>query len=69
VVGDRLRPAVAETGGSMVVLSYPAEAKLSREHVWGPVGDGAAVMQRIKNQFDPKGILNPDSFLFDGRRE
>lgn len=62
LVTDRLRPAVAEAGGTMVVLSYPGGVKLSRSDVWGPAGAGASVAQSIKHGFDPKGILNPDRF-------
>jgi len=31
-----------------------------REHVdvWGPIGDGLALMKAVKQQFDPNGILN-----------
>jgi len=64
LVSDRLRPAVAESGGAMVVLSYPAGVELSRSDVWGPAGAGAAVAQSIKHGFDPKGILNPDRFAY-----
>ena len=60
----RLRPAVAGAGGHLAVLSSPAEADLGREAVWGPAGDGAAVMRAIKEKFDPKGILNPGRFVF-----
>jgi len=64
VLGGRLRPAVAEAGGAMVVLSSPDGASLSRPDVWGPGASGLAVMQSIKQAFDPKGILNPDRFVY-----
>ena len=61
---SRLRPAVAATGGRMVVLCCPNGAQLTRQDVWGPPGDGATVMQAIKDRFDPKGLLNPDRFAY-----
>ena len=30
-----------------------------RTDAWGPIGDGLRVMQAIKRQFDPDGLLNP----------
>ena len=67
VLADRVRPAAAEAGGSMVVLSYPGSVQLSRSDVWGPATGGAAVMQSLKSGFDPKGILNPDRFAYPSR--
>jgi glycolate oxidase FAD binding subunit len=67
VLADRLRPAAAALAGHVTVRSAPPEAGLSRRDVWGPVGDGAAVMQAIKDRFDPKGILNPGHFVFADR--
>jgi glycolate oxidase FAD binding subunit len=61
---ERLRPAVAETGGSVVVLRSPDGAGWTRDVVWGPPGPGGAVMQSIKDQFDPGGILNPDRYSY-----
>ena len=60
----RLRASLAAIEGSLVVLESPAEAELSRETVWGPPGDGQRVMEAIKRQFDPRGILNPGRFIF-----
>jgi len=31
--------------------------------VWGDSFDGMAIMRRIKQQFDPQGILNPGRFV------
>ena len=32
-----------------------------KEHVdvWGPIGDGLALMKAVKQQFDPAGMLSP----------
>jgi len=65
LVSERLRPLVAEVEGHMVVLSYPKEAELSRQEIWGPPGSASAVMRAIKDRFDPEGILNPGRFVFD----
>jgi FAD/FMN-containing dehydrogenase len=64
VITERLRPAVAAMGGSLVVRSCPPETALERETVWGPVRSGAALMQAIKDQFDPHDILNPGRSIF-----
>jgi len=64
VLKGRLRPALARSGGSLVVLRQPEGAGLSREAVWGPPRPTHPVMQAIKDQFDPKGILNRGRFVF-----
>jgi FAD/FMN-containing dehydrogenase len=48
----------------MVVTSAPDGVQLSSRDVWGPPPEGAALMQKIKQQFDPAGILNPGRFIF-----
>jgi len=63
-VDDRLRPAVAALGGSVVVVSCPQDSRFDRLMIWDPAAQGADVMQAIKRQFDPKGILNPGRFIF-----
>jgi glycolate oxidase FAD binding subunit len=65
----RLRASLAEMEGSLVILESPADEELSRETVWGPPGDGQRVMEAIKRQFDPQGILNPGRFIFQGGQE
>jgi glycolate oxidase FAD binding subunit len=64
VLSQRLRPALARSGGSLVVLRQPEGAALSREAVWGLPRPTHPVMQAIKDQFDPKGILNRGRFIF-----
>lgn len=64
VLSERVRPAVAEAGGSMVILAYPSGVSLGPGEVWGPAPDGIAAMRSIKAQFDPQGILNPDRFVY-----
>jgi len=60
---DRLRPTVAAADGKMVVLSCPQGVELARDEIWGPPGDGAAVMCAIKDRFDPERLLNPGRFI------
>ena len=62
-----LVPAVAEAGGSMVVLSHPGRDGWDRQAVWGPPGPAARVMQAVKDQLDPKGILNAGRYVFASR--
>ncbi|HEX8925839.1 MAG TPA: FAD-binding oxidoreductase, partial [Terriglobales bacterium] len=57
-----LRAQLAESGGSLVVLSCPAEWKKSL-NVWGAPGSAQALMKRIKERFDPKGTLNRGRFV------
>lgn len=57
-----LRERVAALGGTMVVEEAPIALKVGHA-VWGPPRSEFRVMQAIKRQFDPKGILNPGRFL------
>jgi glycolate oxidase FAD binding subunit len=61
---EKLRPAVAAAGGSLVVLAAPDGAQLASSDVWGLPVDGADIMHAIRSRFDPKGILNPGRFIF-----
>ena len=55
---DGLRDALQIGRGSAVIVKGSPELK---EHVdiWGPIGDGLALMKAVKQQFDPTGILSP----------
>ena len=57
-----LRAQVAQTGGSLVILSCPAEWKKSLS-VWGDAGSSQVIMKRIKERFDRKGTLNCGRFV------
>ena len=57
-----LRDEVAKMGGTMVALGCPVAVKRGLD-VWGPVADTQPLMVRIKQRFDPDGILNPGRFL------
>ncbi len=51
-----------EAKGSLVVLQAPAAVK-AHVDVWGPAGNGFALMRGLKEQFDPDRILNPGRFV------
>ena len=53
--------AVQELDGSMVVERAPMDVK-SRIDVWGDAGGQAGVFRGLKEQFDPRGLLNPGRF-------
>ncbi len=57
-----LRAELAGLGGTLVILQCPPEMK-SRLDAWGPAGDAQPLMQRVKEQLDPAGILNPGRFV------
>ena len=55
---NRLRP----LQGRLTVESAPLELKRAMD-VWGPPGPGMRLMHRVKEQFDPIGILNPGRYV------
>ncbi|HEX7959259.1 MAG TPA: FAD-binding oxidoreductase [Terriglobales bacterium] len=57
-----LRTAVESQRGSVVVLQIPSPLR-SRVDVWGAVPDSIDLMRRVKQRFDPAGILNPGRFV------
>ena len=46
------------------MLSTAGDHDLTRDDVWGPPGDAAAVMRALKERFDPAGVLNPGRFVY-----
>jgi glycolate oxidase FAD binding subunit len=52
---------VAE-GGSLVVEAAPAALRASVDP-WGPLPSAFAIMQRLKQRFDPEGRLNPGRYV------
>ncbi len=56
-----LRRTVAPLGGYAVVERCDPALK-ARLDVWGDVGPSLALMRRVKEQFDPSGVLNPGRF-------
>lgn len=57
----RLRDAAQQAGGSLVVLHASPDQTRSLD-VWGPVG-GLDLMRRVKQEFDPAGVLSPGRFV------
>lgn len=55
-----LRKPALGLGGYAVVMASPPAADLDR---WGYTPDGLEIMRRIKQRWDPAGILNPGTFL------
>jgi len=55
-----LRVAVEASGGSLTVLRQPQDARVE---TWGNPGDSFALMRALKQQFDPKGTLNPGRYV------
>ena len=59
---NTLRQHAQEAGGSLVVEHCPAELKRLID-VWGKPGSDFYLMQRLKNQFDPKGTFVRGRFV------
>lgn len=57
-----VREAVVRAGGSLVVIEAPLAVK-KQAGVWGAGGDALPLMRRVKEQFDPGGVLNPGRFI------
>jgi glycolate oxidase FAD binding subunit len=60
---EPLRERLAVEGGSVVIARGPLALKRAVD-VWGDIDPQAlAVMERLKREFDPHGILNPGRFV------
>lgn len=59
-----LRPAAAAAEGHVIVWNTPSPEEWTRAAFWGPTREDDPVMQAIKQQFDPKNLLNPGRFTF-----
>jgi glycolate oxidase FAD binding subunit len=57
-----LRLHAQEARGSLVVERCPVDLK-RRINVWGEAGSDFYLMQRLKNQFDPKGTFVRGRFI------
>ena len=57
-----LRVAVSNVGGGLVIESCTMPVKRAVD-VWGPPGEGFAIMQRLKQEFDPKRTMSPGRFV------
>jgi glycolate oxidase FAD binding subunit len=56
-----LRPELEHLGGSLTVLHRPAT--MPAMEAWGNCGDAFPLMLSVKQQFDPRGTLNPGRFV------
>jgi glycolate oxidase FAD binding subunit len=54
---------LARSGGGHTMLEWAPLAVKAQVPVWDDLGAAGRVMQRIKEQFDPKNILNPGRFV------
>ncbi len=61
-VVEELREIWVRRGGSVVVRQAPVPVK-KRLDAWGPAGDYLGLTRRVKEKFDPRGVLNPGRFL------
>jgi glycolate oxidase FAD binding subunit len=57
-----IRTFLAPTGGTAVVLKAPPPLR-QKVDLWGPAGSALPLMKRVKEQFDPRGILNRGRFV------
>ena len=64
VAGDfeKLLSLAGQHRGQAIMLVSPAELKRD-VNVWGPAPTAFFLMRRIKQQFDPKGLMNPGRFV------
>jgi glycolate oxidase FAD binding subunit len=60
----KLQPLAQQSGGSCVLLSSTLSG-LTRQAVWGGTSAASVWMAQVKQQFDPKNILNPGRFVYD----
>ncbi|HYT24903.1 MAG TPA: FAD-linked oxidase C-terminal domain-containing protein, partial [Actinomycetota bacterium] len=65
---DRAEPAFVNEArerlagrATLVVAEAPLEAKRVVD-AWGPAGDALPLMRRVKERFDPAGLLSPGRF-------
>jgi len=57
-----LRAGLADLGGSAVLHAAPQQIR-GTEDVWGPSPAAFAIMERMKERFDPQRRLNPGRFV------
>ena len=59
---EAARGALTLLGGNLTIEQAPPALK-RRVDIWGPAGEGARLMHRIKREFDPQRRLNPGRFV------
>lgn len=60
----KLQPLANSLNGNVVVLSNPSGAEMTHQCVWGGIDSPFQLMCRVRDQFDPKNILNPGRFVY-----
>ncbi|HEV3342209.1 MAG TPA: FAD-binding oxidoreductase [Pirellulales bacterium] len=65
VLIQQLQPAAVAAEGNVVVWSCPTD-ELTRQATWGAAPADAALMRSVRDQFDPKRLLNRGRFLYGG---
>lgn len=61
---EELRATAKSLGSALIIEQAPTELK-HLVNAWGTLGPSAGIMQRIKQQLDPDGILSPGRFRFE----
>ena len=61
-VAERLRDTAHSLGGTLVVERCPHQLKPQID-AWGPAGDDFEVVRKLKETWDPRGILSPGRFV------
>ena len=59
-----LAPLAARFHGNVVTLKNPQAVEVTAGSMWGRLSSPLSIMQSVKDQFDPRGILNPGRFVF-----
>jgi glycolate oxidase FAD binding subunit len=59
---SELRRAAVEAGGNLIVSGRP-EGRYEGLPIWGEPRDDWAIARRIKEAFDPRGLMNPGRFV------
>jgi glycolate oxidase FAD binding subunit len=60
-----LQAAASAAHGSLVVLSGAAASEATHQSVWGTPSAPRSLLTAVKQQFDPRNILNPERFVYD----
>ncbi len=59
---EEMRAAAISLGGHLTIVRAPRVLR-ERVDVWGPTRSDFSIMQKLKKEFDPNGVLNPGRFV------
>ncbi len=62
-LAGKLRPAATQVGGNATIVRSGLEG-LTSHLVWGGRSDSVVLLERVKQKFDPKNILNPGKYVY-----